>query len=618
MIDKLKFEQFYDSILTSLDEKKVPLIKENLVQFEESPAGPPDSDFTDARIMVTSWVDFFDNLLKMQSADSLLGNLNNHLNFIKKIPSHLQNYHLNYFRTISEKLFNFLLIEEYTLTTSLEIEDDFKTFEFDLYALKKEENMEDVLLSILSKDFTEINETTESHIRGLIENLKKENEEKILFHAIQLKAIQETILTVLQMDREKQQDAVERTLKKEFELINACFYFLKKLIEGAIYKSLNGNLAEFKISYDYPFIDILKTISKWYQNQEPILIKEAFDILNYIKAKKPFRLDDRNFTENLELLLIISTDFIEFQNSELDSAFLQLIGTLQSPPDHPLNQVIWDFTEKVNRYFIELENKIGQCLEFFYDQLIPPGITLLYKRKIFYYIAQICQVWIKKDFISEEKSKIVLSDLMYIKTRLQQQSLKKLGDFREISFKLTDHQLLAEFEKGMGTHLLFGLEDFLEWVEGKEIRENLLSSPLKKEARFQIIENLYKIAIEITENSDNEDAAIELQEIQKEMIRTFGTKIIEENLPRLPKLLMLFYSSLIIHTINLANDEGKLTDEERHQLLEKLEKKLEDRSKTARSPLFKYANSRIFSEEYEKEFSSLISIFHLYIPIINL
>lgn len=618
MIDEFKFEKFYNSILTSLEERKVPLLDEDLVLLDESQNKTPDSEFTDARIMVTSWVDFFNNLFKKNSADSLLLNLNNHLNFIKILPSGQQDYHLKYFKTISDKLFNFLLSEEFTLNTSLEIEEDFKSFEFDLYALKKEENIEDVLLSILSKDFSKINETTESHIRGLIDNLKRENEEKIIFHTIQLKAIQETILTVLQMDREKQQVEVERKLKKEFDLINACFSFLRKLIEGRIYQSFNGNIAEFKISYDYPFIDILKTMSKWYQNHEPILINEAFDILNHIKEKKPFRLDDRKFTENLELLLILSTEFLEYQNNNLNSVFLSLLGSLKSPPHNPLNQLIWEIIEKTATYFNELEDKIGQCLEFFYDQLIPPGITLLYKRKIFYYIAQICKVWIREDFLSQEKSKIVASDLLYIKARLQDQSLKKMGEFRDISFKLTEHQQLAEFEKGMGTHLLFGLEDFSEWMEGKELRVGLLNSPLKNEPRFQIIENLYKISIEIAENSGTENTGVELQEIQKEMIRTFGIKIIEENLPRLPELLMLFYCSLIIHTINLAYDEGKLSEEERHQLLERLEKKIQNKSQTANSPLFKYANSRIFSEEYEKEFSSLISIFHLYIPIINL
>jgi hypothetical protein len=208
----------------------------------------------------------------------------------------------------------------------------------------------------------------------------------------------------------------------------------------------------------------------------------------------------------------------------------------------------------------------------------------------------------------------VVSDLSYIKERLQQQSLKKLGKFREISYNLTDFQQLAELEKGMGTHLLFGLEDFSEWMEGKAIRERLLNSQIKTQPRFQIIENLYKIAIEITENSVSEDAAYELHEIQKEMIRTFGSKIIEENLPRLPDLLQVFYCSLITHTINLAYDVGKLNEEERYALMEKLEKK----SKSIKSPLLRYTNSRIFSEEYEKEFSSLISIFNLYIPINHL
>jgi hypothetical protein len=165
----------------------------------------------------------------------------------------------------------------------------------------------------------------------------------------------------------------------------------------------------------------------------------------------------------------------------------------------------------------------------------------------------------------------------------------------------------------MGTHLLFGLEDFLEWMEGKELRESLLTSPIKNKPRFQIIENLYKIAIEITESSESEDAAYELQEIQKEMIRTFGSKIIEENLPKIPDLLQVFYCSLITHTINLAYDAGKLSEEERYELVGKLENK----SKSVSSPLLRYTNSRIFSEEYEKEFSSLISFFNLYIPIIH-
>jgi len=618
MIDELKMSHFYESILIGLEEKKIPVLEEGLSQLLESQKVLPDADFNHARIMVSSWVDFMNALLKHFSGELTLLNLNNHIGFIKRIPVRKRDYHIRYFRKICESLFKFILREEIILTSSLEIDEEFKSYEFDLHVLKNENNIEELLLSILRKDFNEINETTEYHLRELIKNLKTKNENDMILHATQMKAIQETILTILQMDRASQQLSVERKLKKEFELINSCLFLVKKLSEGRTNQSLNGNLVELKVSYDYPFIEILKFLSKWYQSEEVRLINEAIATLNVIKSQKPFRPDDQKFTQNLELLLMLSKDFRAYPDETSLYVVSELLAFIKTPFKSPTNLIIWDFFNLAKAYYEELEQKIDQCLNYFYDLLTNPGLTLIYKRKIFFYLAQICQAWIKKDFVSAEQAKRIVTDLMHIKTRLKEQTPKKMGKFKEISVNLTPYQKLVELEKGMGTHLLFGLEDFSDWFEGKEIRESLANSPIKKEPRVQIIENLYKIAIEITEYSDSEENRSELEAIQKEMIKTFGTKIIEENFRLLPELMQFFYGALIIHTINLAYEVEKLNKEERQLLLDKLEHMQNSQFRGITFPLLKFSDSQIFSEEYEKRFSTLISLFHMYIPITNL
>ncbi|UCF62657.1 MAG: hypothetical protein JSW33_08670 [bacterium] len=618
MIDQLKMAHFYESILTGLEEKKIPILQEGLDQLLESQKVLPDADFNHARIMVSSWVDFMNALLTHSSGELTLLNLNNHISFIKRVPGRERDYHVRYFRKICDSLFYFLLRDGIILNSSLEIDDEFKFYEFDLHVLKKENKIEELLLSILRKDFNEINETTEYHLRELIKNLKANDDEEMIFHASQLKAIQETILTILQMDRTGQQLSIERKLKKEFELINSCFYLLKKLSEGRRNQSFNGDLSELKVSYDYPFIEILKYLSKWYQTDEVRQINEAIATLNVIKGQKPFRPDDQKFTQNLELLLIISKNFRAYPDATALNVLFQPLTLFKAPPGSPINLLVWDFYNRVQAYREELMQNIEQCLNFFYDLLINQGITLIYKRKIFICIAQICQSWIKKDFVSGELAKKIVTDLIHIKARLKEQTPKKMGKFKEISYQLTPYHQLVELEKGMGTHLLFGLEDFSDWMEGKILRESLANSSIKKEARFQIIENLFKIAIEITEFSKSEDNRSELEAIQKEMIKTFGTKIIEENFPLLPELMQIFYGALIIHAINLAYEVEKLNKEERQQLLNKLERMQTMQYKAITFPLLSYSDSQIFNEEYEKRFSSLISLFHLYIPVTSL
>ena len=101
MIDELKFEQFYESILVSLEERKIPELENDFVSLDDSQNLQPDKESTDVKIMVTSWVDFLNALFLDNSADLLLANLSNHLNFIKQLAPRQQEKHLAFFRTIS-------------------------------------------------------------------------------------------------------------------------------------------------------------------------------------------------------------------------------------------------------------------------------------------------------------------------------------------------------------------------------------------------------------------------------------------------------------------------------------------------------------------------------------
>jgi hypothetical protein len=259
-------------------------------------------------------------------------------------------------------------------------------------------------------------------------------------------------------------------------------------------------------------------------------------------------------------------------------------------------------------------NVFNNCFEFYLNQLVQPTITVIYKRKLFIYLVLIIKAWINRGLIFGDLAERISVDLVQIKSRLQKQQLKKMGKFKPIEYQLDQNQLLDEFERGLSGQLLFALEDFDAWNEGKRIRRQLLQSSMRSHPRFQFADLLYRISQEIIKHNEPAD---ELAKMQREMIHDYLTEIIEEKFKLLPELLQIYYGAFLIQTVNLAFEAGKVDDTIRSDFFEKLFEFERNQYKEIFIPLMNYPTSRIFSEDYEKEVSSLISLFNLSIPLFN-
>jgi hypothetical protein len=247
-----------------------------------------------------------------------------------------------------------------------------------------------------------------------------------------------------------------------------------------------------------------------------------------------------------------------------------------------------------------------------------PTITLLYKRKLFIYLVLIVKSWINKGFVSGDRARRLSTDLIQIKSGLTKQNLKKMGKFKSIEFELEPEQTFNEFERGLSTQLLYALEDFNEWHEGKLMRKKLLQSKIRNEPRFQITELLYKIAQKINNGTDKESKLKDVDDIHDEMIKNYFTEIIEIQFKLIPEISQIFYGAFTVHMVNIAFEASKITAEDRSVLINKLSDYEKHQYKQLIIPLLNFTDSRIFSEDYEKEFSSIISVFHLAVPIFNL
>ncbi len=155
--------------------------------------------------------------------------------------------------------------------------------------------LENLVFYILSKDFNEINQTTESHIIATLQALYKNDNALFNQHFNELRAIQETILTILQLDRKEQKSPLVRKLQKEFNLINQFCFILQKISETSFFPILKEHKLEFRSSYDYPFLDVLKNLSRWYAKSDVTYLKNAVEIFEFIRSKKPYRKEDTDF-----------------------------------------------------------------------------------------------------------------------------------------------------------------------------------------------------------------------------------------------------------------------------------------------------------------------------------
>ena len=616
MNSEAEFKSFYEAILNSCEVQKIPSLDENFIQIDSSQEKDSSGIMSYARIMVSSWLEFLNNLFSNSSAENLLSNLNNHLSFIKRLDPKDQRFHMHYFRLICAKLFHHLIHHKVVINTHFEIEDDYKVFEFDLFLIKNQTNLSDLVFYTLSKDFSEINEITEKHIKETLLSVKNKDKFQFNQNFNQLRAIQETILTILQLDRKEQKSLVVRKLQKEFDLINHFCFILQKISENSNYNILSESKLEYRSSYDYPFLDVLKNLGKWYLNAEAKYLQNAKEIVAFIRSKKPFRKEDVEFFSRIEDLVSITDDYRYVSQSEPEKFLDPFWGFLNDPGiSWILKSAVIDFLLHVSHLRSTFETNLQQTLDFFLRLLDDQNITLIYRRQIFVNIALMVKAWIKTALIPPSEAKKVVTELVRIDNNLKKQPLKKMGNFLKISYEMKPELLLSEYEKGLSIQLLYALEDFSDWVEGRGLRKLLAKSMLNKNPRYLISDNLYKIAAEISEHKKSQEEISEDIKTKSALIKGFCKRIMDDYFKLLPELFQLIYSSFIIHIIHLASETEQILPEDRDWLLEKFSEMKISQYQQMNFPLLQFSNSKIFSESYEKELTSIISILHLYIPL---
>lgn len=615
----IDFTSFYESILTSFDNQKVPVLDEKMLLMVEKEGGGPLDITGYAWIMISSWIEFLNNLFLNFSADNLLTNLNNHLSFIKRLDVQNHSFHLDYFKKICTKLFQYILKQKVVFNTQFEIEDEYKTFELDLFLLHRKTKLENLVFYILSHDFNEINQTTEKHIRAALQALYKNDQAEFNLHFNELRAIQETILTILQLDRKEQKSPLVRKLQKEFNLINQFCFILQKISETNFFPILKEHKLEFRSSYDYPFLDVLKNLGRWYLKSDLTYLKNALEIFDFIRSKKPYRKEDIDFFSRIEDILNITDDYRFLSKSDVENFLQPFVEYLSNPGiSWSMKTAILEFLNNLSQQRNLFKNSVQQTIDFFLQFFENKSITLIYRRQIFINIAIILQSWIKANLIPAEQSKNLINELVRIDKNLKKQPLKKMGSFVKISYQLEPELLLPEFEKGLATHLLFALEDFGEWEEGKQYRAILQKSNWNRNPRYIVAENLYKIAAEISENETSSENNSEGMKIKSALIRGFYKRILDDYFKFLPELLQIIYGALLVHIAYLAEQREKILSEDCNWLLEKLKEWQKIPSRKFSFPLLQYSSSQVFTGPYEKELSSTISILHLYAPLISL
>lgn len=613
------FKSFYDALEESIQQQKIFFDADLLLKKMR------ESDLYDketlgyVQIMVSSWEEFFQNLFTSSSTESVIVHLNNHLSFLRRLDKSQLYLHQSYLKKVCEILFKYILEKKLLVSSHLELDEEHRAYEFNLFLFDPTLNLTELVFYILSRDNQEINSTTEAHIRKLLISFNQQDIEEFRHHVNQLKAIQETIHTILQLDRQGKPNSTIRQLKKEFDIINEFYWLLRQIIEQKSFNNFNLDDLEFRTSYDYPFLDALKNLSRWYLLGDKKYLENTQEIIAYIEAKNPFREEDIRFFERTKLLYALTLEYDYIKSTEFDFPFEFFLNFLKmSSNNWLLKFYILEFIKNLSEYPKKFNELLDHCAEFLLRICISSTTTLIYRKKIFNSFTPIIQQITKAKLIDTQRVGKYLFILKKISSKLQKQSLKRMGNFKSLSYRLSNNFHLIEMEKGFSTQLLFGLDDFSEWVEGKNLRNLLINSDLKENVRFQLIDNLFKIANEISEYEENDEKGEEIEHINSELIMSFFLKVICEYYPMLPELHLLVYSTIIIHIINLAYDAGKISGEDRHDLIEKLKESTPKKSILKKSHLISYSLDELFSESYEKDISSVINLFHLYLPIYHI
>ncbi|MEJ2637279.1 MAG: hypothetical protein P8184_18585, partial [Calditrichia bacterium] len=190
------------------------------------------------------------------------------------------------------------------------------------------------------------------------------------------------------------------------------------------------------------------------------------------------------------------------------------------------------------------------------------------------------------------------------------------------------NRILRDFEKGLTTQYLFGLEDFLDWSESNIYYRKLLHPSGDAGPRSQITMNLFNMAKEIARYtpSDNpkyysgQEDEVDLRTIKERILKVLAIKMINEYFYNIENpVLQVFYGTIISYAVNLAYYAQILTNENRIYILKELNRAYSDVSGSrSELPLFRYTTVELFNDAYEDEFNSVVNASRLYLPLLEL
>ena len=213
---------------------------------------------------------------------------------------------------------------------------------------------------------------------------------------------------------------------------------------------------------------------------------------------------------------------------------------------------------------------------------------------------------------------VTIKIIHLIDKKLQKQAIIKLGEFKKIKYTLPDQYLLTELERGFAAQLLYALEDFVDWNEGKEVIGRLRDSPIKAEPRVNIMDKLMMVATEVSDFRDLSEDVPASGFIKSEIIKNLIEKVIVEPFTQFDGIIKHFYATVLIQLLNLAFDNEMISSKDRKELAKLLRNKFKTVNQNLPMPLLKYEEHELFSEDYEKEFTSLVNLWQVYLPVYHL
>ncbi len=613
------FETFYSVVKQSFFEKSYQFSEKSLLDELEKDDFFDETAISHTKVMLSSWTEFLTELFKKGNIGNLTGHLLNHTHFLKFVPVENRNFHLHKFTEIFLSLFEFIVQNGIIYHESAEFEEDIKEVELGLSQFQHEINLVQLTLYFLSRNTNEINEVTERYMTRVLESLVLNKTKSFHQSLNELKAIQETITTALQMDREEETNPLILKLKKEFNIINQFYTFLKEFVELRDSAGLSQYQFEVRTTFDYPFLDTLKNISKWYTKRAHSHLDAAKNSLELISAKKPFRKEDILLSQTLQLIYDLTLEYEKTESEEFSRIFEIILQIILNPEINIiLKKIALHFFDEVIKY----PNLIGQNLVPHLNTILKlctdDEISALYRKKLFKYVMIIIKDLGQRRVFTINQIKKYIKIIHLIDKKLQKQAIIKLGEFKKIRFTLPDVYLLTELERGFAAQLLYALEDFVGWDEGKEMISQLRESSIKTQPRVSIMDKLMMVATEVSDYRDLSEDVPASGFIKSEIIKNLIEKVIVEPFAQFDGIIKHFYATVLMQLLNLAFDNEMISSKDRKELGKLLRNKYKTLDQNLPLPLGKYEEQDLFNETYEKEFTSFINLWQVYLPVYHL